>query len=440
MIPLEPLQIPMLNGRIAIAAVALSHTLFATFIVGAAMIGAVAETLGFFTRKERYDRLAYLIAFTLILTTATVSFMGVVLVFFLNIFWPRFWSTLFRIMFWPILLEAIFFLGEAIAAYAWYYTWQWGASGARKRIHLMFGWLAAVFSLVAMVMIDIVASYMLTPRPPESFWGKIFNPTMVHLDLHRFFGNLTWTGFALAGLLAIGFLRAKGEEDQAFYRWAGRFCFIIGFSALLVMPVIGYEYLLQIRYVEPQVFHTLMLGEKSWLFDWVALLYGLLIWIGSFYIARTLRSSQTRPLSFETFMPVSLFLLGAAAIVFALPYQVQHIPFVRFITRQQINPWGKMQPNKYIAIAFLVVFGFFNLIYFLRSIWKKGDWKGQESADRLAPSLLIGLSFISILMMLGMGYVRETARASNGYLIYGEIRLSDERATYERSPVGPGRD
>ncbi|MBA2485519.1 MAG: hypothetical protein H0V35_05355, partial [Nitrospira sp.] len=90
---LEPLQIPMLYGKVAIGVVALAHALFATFIVGSSLIGAATETAGWWTGKRRYDRLAHTIAFTLILTTAAVSFLGVTLVFLLNIFWPRFWAT-----------------------------------------------------------------------------------------------------------------------------------------------------------------------------------------------------------------------------------------------------------------------------------------------------------------------------------------------------------
>jgi len=58
-------------------------------------------------------------------------------------------------------------------------------------------------------------------------------------------------------------------------------CFAVGFGALLLMPVIGYQYLQHVRYSEPQAFHTLMLGARSWLFDLVALLYGLITVLGS---------------------------------------------------------------------------------------------------------------------------------------------------------------
>ena len=82
------------------------------------LIGAATETIGYLTHNPRFERLSRLIAFTLIFTTAGVSFLGVTLVFVLNIFWPQFWSILFHIMFWPLLLEASFFLAEAVFAYA----------------------------------------------------------------------------------------------------------------------------------------------------------------------------------------------------------------------------------------------------------------------------------------------------------------------------------
>jgi cytochrome bd ubiquinol oxidase subunit I len=418
--PLGELQIPMLAGRIAIASAALSHSLFATFIVGSALIGAVMTTAAYVTRLPRYDRLAHMTAFALVLSTGTISFLGVTLVFFLNVFWPRFWHTIFHTMFWPFILEACLFLGEAVFAYAWYYLWSWStSSGWRRRAHLSFPWVAAGCAVAAMFMIDITASYMLTPDPPDAAWP---------MDLHRWFGNLTWAGFALAALCGLGALTARGDEEIRHYGWAGSLCFSIGFSALLVMPVIGYQYMLHVRYGQPQAFQTLMLGERSWLFDLVALFYGLLIVVGSLYIRRVVRSNPDRPASFDVFIPISLIVVVSAAVVFALPYHLQHVPYVGLATDRQINPLGKMQPNKYFAVAFLIMFGTVNLLYFVRSF--RGDPGTIRSGDRAAPALLIVVAVCTALIMLAMGWARETARASNGYLIYGHFRLDDERPTY----------
>src|SRR5919106_1434619 len=162
----ETLQSSVLYGRIAIAAAALTHSLFATFIVGGTLIGAAVATLAYTTGAGRHMRLARMIAFTLVLSTATISFLGVVLVFALNVF------------------------------------------------------------------------YMLTPHPIDEAWANVFTPTMLHLDLPRWFGNLAWTGFALAALSAIAWLRSTQPSDRADSRWAAGFCFAVGFGALLVMPVI----------------------------------------------------------------------------------------------------------------------------------------------------------------------------------------------------------
>ncbi len=431
----EPLEIPMLYGRIAIASAALTHALFATFIVGSSFIGASIESLGYLTRSPRLERLARLIAFSVILTTAAISFFGVILVFLLNIFWPHFWSTLFRLMFWPLLLEAAFFLGEAVWAYAWYYSWDWsGTSERRKRWHLLFGWAAAACSLIAMVMIDIVASYMLTPRPPDQTWQAIFNPTMAYLDTHRIVGNLTWTGFALAAVCALAFLRSQSDADRVFYRWAGRICFGVGFGALLVMPAIGYQYLLQIRHTEPQAFYTVMLGPRSWLFNVIAFLYGTIAVLGSLYIWRTLHMRTKPDSAVRIILPVSLGILVVAGLVFAMPYHLQHVPLLSGLTDATINPLGKMQPNKYVSIATLVVFGFVNWILFVRSIGRRSSSMqpvGADTHDRVSPSLLIAVASCAMLTMLAMGWIRETSRAYNGYLIYGVMTLEEERPTYD---------
>jgi cytochrome bd ubiquinol oxidase subunit I len=430
----------MFYGRIAIASAALTHALFATFIVGSSLIGAAVETIGYLRRDVRFERLARLIAFTLILTTAAISFFGVILVFVLNIFWPHFWSTLFRIMFWPLLLEASFFFGEAVCAYAWYYSWDWSDSGSgQKRWHILFGWGAAACSLIAMMMIDIVASYMLTPRPPDQMWQAIFNPTMLYLDTHRIIGNLTWTGLGLAALCAVAFLRSFQEDDHRFYRWAGGVCFTIGFGALLIMPAIGYQYLLEIRYSEPQAFYTLMLGPRSWLFNVIALLYGAIAVLGSVYILRTIRSSGKKDNGARLIVAGSLAVLIVAGIVFAMPYHLQHVPLLARLTDAPINPLGKMQPNKYFAIAALVCFGLVNWVLFLRSFGGDSSWwktAATNDQDRLNQTLIVVVAGCAMLTMLSMGWVRETARAYNGYLIYGVMTLSDERSTYERRP-GP---
>lgn len=439
---LEPLETSMSIGRVAIAASALTHSLFATFIVGSSLIGAVTATWSYITGKAWLLRLAKLIAFALVLSTATVSFFGVVLVFALNIYWPQFWHRLFHVMFWPFLGEAALFLGEAIFAYAWYYLWEWGRYGWRQKVHLAFVWLAAGCALSAMLLIDITASYMLTPHPVYAAWENVFNPTMIHLDLHRWFGNLTWAGFALAGICAVGYLKSTAETDRIFFQKGGSYCFVIGYGALLIMPVVGYQYLLHLRYGQPQAFYTVMLGERSWLFDVVALLYGLLILVGSLYVTQMVRSLSEPPPSFTGFIPLSFTVTVIAAMMLAMPYQLQHIPLLHDWTDQEINPLGKMQPYKYFALSGLVIFGIGHWIYSMRAFGRMPPATASSIESGTPPKrmagLLMTLAGLTVIILLAMGWVRESARAVNGYLIYDVMRLEDEKSTYQASPSDKG--
>jgi cytochrome d ubiquinol oxidase subunit I len=427
----EPLHISLLMGRVAIASAALTHSLFATFIVGTTVIAALTATAAYVSGNPRYARLAHVMAFTLVLSTGTISFLGVNLVFCLNIFWPRFWHTIFRVMFWPFLTEALLFLGEAVFAYAWYYLWDWtSGSPWKRRWHLSCIWLAAGCAVAAMFMIDIVASYMLTPSPLAAGWSNILNPTMVDLDLHRWFGNLTWAGFALAAICAIGYLRTDDAEERQSYAWGAGYCFLIGFGALLLMPIIGYQYLLHLRYGQPQAFQTLMLGERSWMFDLVGIFYGLLVLAGSLYIAVMLDgrigSGATR-----FFVRGALGVLLAAAILLGLPYHLRHIPAIGGTFESAILPWGKMQPYKYIALALLVVLGVGNWLVGVGGF----SWRAREAARLPSPAIILTLAGLTMLLMLNMGWVRETARAANGYLIFEHFALADEGATYRQTPA-----
>jgi hypothetical protein len=278
---------------------------------------------------------------------------------------------------------------------------------------------------------------MLTLDPVYEAWGNIVNPTMIHLHLHRWFGNLTWAGFALGGLCAIGYWKAKTDKEHLIFQKGGRYCFLIGYGALLVMPVVGYQYLLHLRYGQPQAFYTVMLGERSWLFDLVGLLYGLSIFAGVLYIARLVRSQPKPLLSYSGFFPLSLFVILISVIILAMPYQLQHLPFLNRFIEQEINPLGKMQPYKYFALSALVIFGFGNWFYALLAAWRSrvGSRDGMVSGvTRQMASLLMSLAGLAMISMLAMGWVRESARAVNGYLIYDVMRLNDERSTYQGPP------
>lgn len=408
----------LLASRWAIAVTASLHSLFATFIVGGMLLGATAESVGVLTREPRYERLSHSIARTLVLMSATVAFLGVVLVFLLTILWPAFWTLLFRIMFWPLIFEASMFLGEAACLYPWYYSWgKWP-----RKTHLFIAWLGATFGVIAMVMIDIVGSFLLTPGPVEPFLKRAINPTMVQLTLHRFAGNLSWFGFGIAALSAIRYLRTKDPEERAYHEWVGAFSVIVGFGFLLLMPIIGFSYLKAVRFASEGAFSRLMLGEKSWIFVLQVLLINVLFIAGTWYMFRMAYFRYKENPHFKRYRLITFIVMGIAAIVFVMPYQVRYIPFAEYFTSAEVNPLGKMQPHKYIAMGVLIGLGILNYGFYLSALRFKSEWGG---GGRFPQALLIVLGLFTIFSMINMGYARENARYP--YLIYGKMTMEDER-------------
>jgi cytochrome d ubiquinol oxidase subunit I len=408
----------LLGNRLAIAISASIHALFATFIVGGMLMGAMTESIGVLTRDDRYERVSHSIARTLVLMSAAVAFMGVVLVLFLTILWPIFWTILFRIMFWPLIFEASMFLGEAACLYSWYYSWgRWP-----RKVHLLVAWLGAGFAVTAMVMIDTVGSYLLTPRPVEPALQRMLNPSMVQLTLHRFAGNLSWFSFGIAALSAIRYLRTKDPQERAYQEWVGGVAVMFGFGFLLLMPIIGFSYMKAVRFASEGAFSRLMLGEKSWIFVLQALLTNILLLVGTGYMFRMAHFRFTQNPLFRRYRTVAFLLMGGAAIIFMMPYQVRYIPFADLFTSAETNGWGKMQPHKYIAMGVLIGFGILNYGFYLGAFRFKTKW-GDGGA--LPQVLLILLGLFTILSMFNMGYARENGRYP--YLIYGKMTIQGER-------------
>ncbi|MDQ3183726.1 MAG: cytochrome ubiquinol oxidase subunit I, partial [Actinomycetota bacterium] len=281
--PIGNLDVPVIGKNVVIAVLVQSHILFATFIIGAVLIAATSEYLGMVTKQSNYERFAKNLARFVVLLFATGAALAVTFVLALVTLFPVFFSILQNVFFWVFLVEAFMFLGQIIIVYAWYNVWD--KLAYRKSLHVVFGFIAGFFGLMAMTMIDAVASFMLTPAEVTSEASLVarsfLNQTMVPLNMHRFVGNFSYAGFLIAGWAGWRYLRTTREDDREYYDWMGHFGLLWGFGFLIIQPVIGYGYLKGIRESAPESFNTIMLGDKAWLFNL------LVIWIAVLSIAST---------------------------------------------------------------------------------------------------------------------------------------------------------
>jgi cytochrome bd ubiquinol oxidase subunit I len=428
-VPIGDIDVPGIGRNTVIAVLVQSHILFAAFIIGAVLIAATSEYLGMVTKEPKYERFARNLARFVVLLFASGAALAITFVLALITLFPVFFSYLQNIFFWVFFVEAFMFLGQIIIVYAWYNVWD--KLAYRKIIHVVFGFVAGFFGLMAMTMIDAVASYMLTPAeaPVTDVARSFLNQTMVPLNMHRFVGNFSYAGFLIAGWGAWRYLRSTREDDREYYDWMGHWGLIWGFGFLILQPVIGYGYLKMIRESSPEAFNTIMLGDKSWLFLLLMFWIAVMTIASTAYFVHKLRFAL-RPM--DRLRKLAVGALGFTALFSLLnviPANASLIPQIGLVFGQgedTLIPLGGMYPWKYIGLIGLMVVGFFVIGLYLKATASGFHW---GRASRWSQMALLASAVTVVLTMITMGYTRETARRVDndpGFLIYNCITLEQE--------------
>jgi cytochrome d ubiquinol oxidase subunit I len=437
--PIGNLDVPVIGKNVVIAALVQSHILFATFIIGAVLIAATSEYLGMVTKQPRYERFARNLARFVVLLFASGAALAITFVLALITLFPVFFSYLQNIFFWVFLVEAFMFLGQIIIVYAWYNVWD--KLAYRKTIHVTFGMIAGFFGLMAMTMIDAVASYMLTPaeHPATDVARTFLNQTMIPLNIHRFVGNFSYAGFLIAGWGAWRYLRSTREDDREYYDWMGHWGLIWGFGFLILQPVMGYGYLKSIRESAPEAFETIMLGSKAWLFLLLMIWVAIMTLASTAYFVHKLRFAVKPTPTLHKLAVGALGFVALFAVLNIIPADANLIPQIglTFLGGEETKiPLGSMYPWKYIGLIGLMLVGFFIAALYLRATATGFQW---GRASRWSQFALIVCAVTVVLTMVTMGYTRETARRVDndpGYLIYNCITMEQELTPPETCPAG----
>ena len=434
--PVGNLQIAGIGKDVIIPLLVVPHILIAAFVVGVTLIAPTSEYVGMITKQPHYDRFARSAAkFTLLLFT-TGSAIAFTFLFALMTLFPVFWSYMQNVFFWVLLGEAFMFVGEVITVYAWYHAWD--KMAYRKNLHVIFGFTGGLFGLAQQTLINVVAGYMLTPSqaPPTQVGWTFMNPTYMPLNMHRFVGNLSYTGFLVAGWAAYSYLRSRKESDREYYDWLGHWGILWGFGFMLLQPVIGYGYMKEIRAANPDAFNYLMLGPKAWLFNLLVIELGIMAISSVYYCLHklkfavkpmpTLRNMTIGALCFMILfsvlnvIPADGYLIPQIGLVFG-----PHLPYGYPIGQPALIPLGGMYPWKFIGLIGIMLVGVFALGMYLKAAASGFNW-GQ--AGRASQYALMICAVTVVATMMTMGYARETARRggggpNGGWLVYNCMTL-----------------
>ena len=190
-------DVPLLGGSLLIAGVAIVHVFISHFSVGATVFMAVTERQAI--RRDDAGTLAFLRKYSFLVllvpyVLGTVT--GVAIWFVTALVNPRAISILIHQFVWDWAIEWVLFIIEGVTIYLYVFRWDKLA----PKIHNRIGWILAVSSVLTLVIINAILSFMLTPGGWEPFkagvfnYIAIFNPSYVPTTLARFLISLAFAG------------------------------------------------------------------------------------------------------------------------------------------------------------------------------------------------------------------------------------------------------
>jgi len=188
-------ELGIFGGGFWIAAIAVFHVYIAHFAVGGGLFLVLTEMKGY--RENSQEILDYTkkhSKFFLLISMVFGSITGVGIWFTISLLSPAATSTLIHYFVFGWAAEWVFFLGEIVALFIYYYTF----GKMDKKDHLKIGWIYFAFAWLSLFVINGIITFMLTPGEwlkTKDFWDGFFNPSFFPSLFFR-----TFMAFMLAGL------------------------------------------------------------------------------------------------------------------------------------------------------------------------------------------------------------------------------------------------
>lgn len=223
-------ELDFLGGGFLIAFIAVIHVYVAHFAVGGGLFLVLTEMKGY--RENSFGILEYTrkhTRFFLLVSMVFGAITGVGIWFTISLLNPAATSLLIHNFVFGFATEWVFFLGEIVALFVYYYTF----GKMDRRQHVIIGWLYFVFGWLSLFVINGIVTFMLTPGEwlsTKSFWDGFFNPSFWPSLFFR-----TFMAFMLAGLF--GFITSSIIKENDLRNQLQGYCarwLIIPFIFLLV--------------------------------------------------------------------------------------------------------------------------------------------------------------------------------------------------------------
>jgi cytochrome d ubiquinol oxidase subunit I len=218
------------------------HMIFAALGIGMPVLMLIAEWRWLKTGQPHYRALARTWAKATALTFAVGAVSGTALSFELGLLWPRFMRLAGGVIGPAFALEGYAFFIEAIFLGLYLYGWD----RLTPRAHWLSGFPVAISGLMSGILVVAANAWMQAPvdftlAADGSLAGShalaaFRSPAWLHMAVHSSLSCYIATGFAVAGVYALGLLR--GRKDP-YHRSGLGIALAVGTVTALVQPLSG---------------------------------------------------------------------------------------------------------------------------------------------------------------------------------------------------------
>lgn len=407
-------EFPVIGSRTIVWVVAQLHLMFAAFVLAVPMFALIIEIIGYVTKDERYDHLAYEFVKLLSVSFSFTAALGAMLTFLLLILYPSLMQYMVKIFSWTFLPYVALFFLEAIFLYSYYYGW----GKFSPKVHIGLGVMLNIVGTAIMFIADAWLTFMNTPNGITetgelvSLWGAVNNFIWMPINIHRIIANVAFGGSIAAAYGAYKYLGAKTAEDKAHYDWMGYVGNFVAISAFLPLPFAGYYLGKEIYAYSQSLGITLMGGTFSWLFIVQAILIGNLFLAANYY----LWVSMERIDGAERFRKYIKYLLGAITIsfiVWATPHSlVASVEEARAMGGSHHPILGVLgvMSAKNTAVNVLILTTYISFL-----LYRRGNKEATVPWAKMGMNIQLGIFVLVTLFVIFLGIY--------GYFVEASVRI-----------------
>ncbi len=240
---MDRIDFPLTGNSLIMAIVILIHVFLAFIAVGGSTMAVYSEWRGRRKEDEDFVTLARRVSKFLSDMMKINGVLGVAIVVLSIGLWGTFSRLLYSALFWPFVIEGLFFL--ILMTFSILYNNSWDK--ASKNTHLFYGIMTALAAIVSAFLINSIWAFMMIPGNwivSQNRWDAFLNPIVFESFLHMLIPCLL--NASLAIFLWTYWKSRSGLDFEYYLKINKTFAKIAG-VLIFLQPLSGLGFLLKIK-------------------------------------------------------------------------------------------------------------------------------------------------------------------------------------------------